>query len=171
MLDRVRDRFLDEPIRRALDVACQARWRASAFEIQVEVRVDLQAVTCGRALSERLERGLDAELVERCGPQFRDQALKRADAHVELLERPLNRSAERLRLTVCARRLKHQLQGTELLKRLVVQLAGPAPALGFGGAHGMLETIRLDRLCGGDRYRRAGAKGSEQVLLIRRECR
>ena len=83
----------------------------------------------------------------------------------------LNRVLKRLHLADRVGGPEHHLQRAEFLKRLVVKLTSPSAPLGLRGTDGVREAICLDRLGGGDRYRRAGAERGQQVLLIRRECR
>ena len=106
VLGHVRQRLLHEPVDRRLDRRVQARRLVGDLERTTRCRA-----RCARPprSTSAVERGGDAELVQRGRSQVGDQAAHRADARVDVLDRPLDGGGER-RAVGAPRRGEAQLE-------------------------------------------------------------
>ena len=132
MLDRVGQGLLDDAVDRSTRPRpgagspprrhrCRGRTRAST------ARSDCSA----DARDQRLERGLDAELVERRRPQVRDQRTQIPDAGLEMLDRLADRGLQPLPITAAprARRAAHATRRAAATSRRATRApSGCAPA-------------------------------------------
>ena len=143
-------------------------WRVgclAALPGQVEVHVDGDPLARGRALGQALDRGGRPVFVERGRAQLDDQRAQAGDLLGQVLDGGLDRRAQLL-LAAAPGRRQPDAQAGEALQRLVVQLAGPAPALLLGGLDALAQPLLLDRLAGGHRRRRAGRERAEEALVL-----
>ena len=103
VLDRVGQRLLHEPIdgrsRPPLRAARRARARGSSRSILASTSSPDVAEVRSR---QGLERGLEAQLVERRRPQLGDQALQPADAEIQTVDGPLHGLVTRSASAPCA---------------------------------------------------------------------
>ena len=81
--------------------------------------------------SERLERGLDPELVQRRWPEIGDQRPQVSNAGLEMFDRVTHRGLQPVVVTTPKGTREQDPQRGQLLQRLVVQLTRPAAALPF----------------------------------------
>jgi hypothetical protein len=99
VLDRVSEPLLHEPVDRALHLAAEPGRRTPCIERDVDARLDVEAGARSGSRHQRLEGGLDAELVERRGTEVGDEVLQTLDRELKLVERPPCRFRHRLEAT------------------------------------------------------------------------
>ena len=128
------------------------------------MQVDVEPGGRARALGEALERGGDAELVERGGPQIGDQAAQALDALGQPGDRLVDHGRQVVALAAPARR-EQDLQAGEVLEALVVELARPPRTLVLGRLDAAGERARRDPLRGDDGGRGARREGLQQPFL------
>ena len=122
---------------------------------------------CARdALDERLDRRSGAELVQRRRAQVADQRAEVRDARRDHVDGLVHRRVEPRRLVAAARAGQQHLEPRELLQRLVVQLARPAPALLLGGLHAAPQRLVRRGLRRRDGRRRARGERLQQPLVL-----
>ena len=83
---------------------------------------------------QRLDRGAQAELVERGGTQLGDDRAQVLDLPLDVADGLAIAAWSALGVALAQRRGKQQPQAAETLQRLVVQLPRPAATFGVGGA-------------------------------------
>ena len=134
------------------------------------MHVDVDPLARGRPLGQALDRGTRPVLVQRGWAQLDDERAQARDLLCQVLNGGLDRRAQLL-LTAAPRRGEPDAQAGKALQRLVVQLAGPAPALLLGGLNALAQPLLLDRLAGGHCRRGAGRERAEEAFVFAIEAR
>jgi hypothetical protein len=113
------------------------------------------------AVGQAADRGLDAEVVQRRRAQLRDERPQVPDVLLELGHRRVDGGGQVLRAPA-PRVGEPQPEPAERLQRLVVQLAGPAPALLLRGGQALAQAVLRDGPGHRDGRRRARRERVEQ---------
>jgi len=170
VLGDVGQRLLHDPVDRGLDQRREPGRLLPRVEPKIDVELGIDPRERRPALRERLQRRPDAELVQRRRAHVRDEAAHRLDACVDVLDR-LGDGGRQILGLHARERSETQLHRGELLQAVVVQLARPAPPLELGGLDAAFEGLRLHRLGGRDRGRRAGRERLHEPLVLGAELR
>ena len=110
MLDDVRQRLLDQAVDRGLELRGKARCLFPAVVGEIEVERDVEATPRSNAVHQDLDRGANAELIQRRRAQLGDQALKAGDDLADLFIRPGKGGLGRLVVVDLKRALLHDIQ-------------------------------------------------------------
>src|SRR5215207_445796 len=166
VLGDVGERLLHEPIDRGLDLGYVPAVGAALLVCQPYVELDAQPMLLLDPRCKRAQRRLRAERVERRRSHVRDQGPEPGDAVRDHLQCLVDRALQAHRVIAAARSRQEDLQAREVLERLVVQLAGPAPALLLGGPEASAQRLVACRLCRRNRGRRAGGERLQEALVL-----
>ncbi len=128
VLGGVGQRLLDDPVERRLELGRVASGLAALLDRRAR-RSYRPPDRGGRSARQPLERGLDAELVQRRWAQVGDQRTQVGDRFLQLIDRLADGLAERFGPIRAPGRRQADPQRAQALQRLVVQLTRPAPAL------------------------------------------
>ncbi len=135
--------------------------------LEVDVHLDGDGTGHRGAFAERLQRRSEAEFVQRARAQVGDQAAHLGDRPVHLFD-PLAQQAVDLLGIAAPSGGEQDAQAGEALQGLVVQLAGPAPALALGRGDAVPGPLLGDRLRRGHRGGGAGGEGARAPPRPRR---
>ena len=126
MSDRIRECFLHDAVDHGLDLRTEP-----AAVRQIAGQVDLKLGRRGRphALYQRLERRLEAEIVESRGAQVGDDPPQCLNGEVDASGGGIERLAAGGIAVGAPHRTERELEPGKLLQRLVVKLTCPAPSL------------------------------------------
>ncbi|WP_246851907.1 hypothetical protein [Patulibacter sp. SYSU D01012] len=132
---------------------------------QVDGDVHAQAGRGRDVAGQALDGGRQPQVVERGGPQLRDERAQLADLVRDALEQAIERAGDVGRGGQTPDGDELHPQRRQPLQRLVVQLAGPAAPLLLGAVERVAQPLLPDGLGGGDRGGGRRGEGEQQLLL------
>src|ERR1039458_4342337 len=148
MASPVRERLLNDPVDRALELGVQAPRAvvlgSSLLLEKVDMDLHVQAVHCPGASCERLDRGRQAEVVERGGAELGDEMAQPVDLTVKALEDVVDGPLHRLAVIQIARVRQLHPDRADALDALIVYLTRPACALVLARLHPVTKPLDLN---------------------------
>src|SRR5436190_10576238 len=169
MGDDVVQRLLHDAAEHRLEVWVQATGSATVLVGEVDAGIDLRPERI-QAVDQRLDGGLDPEIVEGGRPQLGDQRAQVRDLELDLPDRCVDRLPERFLVAAAPGRAQADGKAGEALEGLVVQLARPPLAFLLGRLQGLAHPVGFDRLGVCDRRRSTCGEALEHLLVLGREA-
>jgi hypothetical protein len=142
VLDRVGHRFLHDAVDVGLCLGPQLRVEPAPVCPHAQFGIDTEGGRCTAA--QRLKSRPQPELVEGGRAKLRDQVSQRRDLVTDKAPRLADGRLHGAGAVAGSCRGQHDLHGTQLLERVVVQLTGPASSLPFFAVAAGLAPLPLE---------------------------